>query len=139
MSCRCRLVSQPLSPLVIWAVGCCVLPLPPCLPALIFGVGLLCPAAAALFTGLVSFGDFCCGLQRELSGTTACAGERAESSPPLLHLIWLRFKTIVFVAYADVILVAFRDGLEWQAIEGPMPDTSLASVIVRRFLNVKRP
>jgi hypothetical protein len=79
-----------------------------------------------LVPGSVSLGDFCCGLQRELSGTTACAGERAESSPPLLHLIWLRFKTIVFVAYADVILVAFRDGLERQAIEGPIVDTSLA-------------
>ena len=41
----CRLVSRLLSLLVICAVCYCVLPLPPCLPA------------------LVSFGDLCCGPQ----------------------------------------------------------------------------
>ena len=45
----------------VFALGYCVLPLPPCLPAFVsfgdLGCGLLCPAPAALSPGL----DFWCG------------------------------------------------------------------------------
>ena len=123
MSCRCRLVSWSLSPLVICAVGCCVLPLPPCLLASVsFGdlcCGLLCPAAAALsswpLSPLVIFVRTAIRVGRNDS---LCRRDRAGSPPPLLQLIWLRFKTMLFGASARVILGAFGDALERKAIDG---------------------